>query len=141
MKIYIASSWKNQHAVEMLTSELRIIGFDVLSFVENQIFNKDKTKNPDLYKKSFEEWIKQPEANKCFKYDTESIIKADIIIYLSPSGKDAAAEIGIAWANKKPIYGLFAKGEDLGLMRKLINPWFYDYKMLLNALIENREKK
>jgi hypothetical protein len=35
MKIYIASSWKNQHAVEMLTALLRDRGHEVLSFVEN----------------------------------------------------------------------------------------------------------
>lgn len=35
MKVYIASSWKNQHAVEMLTEKLRERGCEVLSFVEN----------------------------------------------------------------------------------------------------------
>ena len=35
MKIYIASSWKNQHAVEMMTDMLRDKGHSVLSFVEN----------------------------------------------------------------------------------------------------------
>ena len=37
MKIYIASSWKNQHAVEMLTDILRYKGHDVVSFVEKPI--------------------------------------------------------------------------------------------------------
>lgn len=34
MNIYIISSWKNQHAVELLTSKLREQGHDVKSFVE-----------------------------------------------------------------------------------------------------------
>ena len=34
MKIYIASSWKNQHAVEMMTDKLRENGHKVISFVE-----------------------------------------------------------------------------------------------------------
>ncbi len=40
MKIYIASSWRNQHAVEMLTSMLRVRGHEVLSFVENKQLSK-----------------------------------------------------------------------------------------------------
>lgn len=35
MNIYIASSWKNQHAVEMMTALLREKGHTVLSFIEN----------------------------------------------------------------------------------------------------------
>jgi len=35
MKIYIASSWKNQHGVEMLTALLREKGHVVVSWVEN----------------------------------------------------------------------------------------------------------
>ena len=34
MKIYIASSWKNQHAVEMFSRLLRERGHEVVSFVE-----------------------------------------------------------------------------------------------------------
>lgn len=34
-KIYIAASWKHEHAVEMLTALLRQKGHEVLSFVEN----------------------------------------------------------------------------------------------------------
>jgi hypothetical protein len=36
MKIYIAASWKHQHAVEMLTVLLRERNHEVLSFVEKE---------------------------------------------------------------------------------------------------------
>lgn len=43
MKIYIASSWKNQHAVEMLTDRLREIGHEVISFVEKAVCDEGRS--------------------------------------------------------------------------------------------------
>jgi nucleoside 2-deoxyribosyltransferase len=128
-KIYIASSWKNQHAVEMLTFMVREKGYEVLSFVEHEYKEGYHPKTD-----GFEEWINSESADKCFKYDTKSAMEADLIIYISPSGKDAAAEIGIAWAFDKPIFGLYAKGEDFGVMRKLIYSWYDKYTFLLNDI-------
>lgn len=54
-----------------------------------------------------------------------------MVIYVSPSGKDAAVELGIAYANGAIIFGLHAKGEDLGLMRKVVDNWFERYKDLI----------
>lgn len=67
MKIYIASSWKNQHAVEMLTSLLREKGHKVLSFVENNYGEGHAAKKPI----DFEKWILTDKADLSFAYDTE----------------------------------------------------------------------
>ena len=123
-RIYIASSWKNQHAVELLTSKLREQKHEVLSFIENNYGeNPNASTNEKSKKFDFEEWMKSPMANKSFDYDTRGASQSDLVIYISPSGKDAAAEIGIAWASGVPILGLYAKGEDFGLMRKLVTRW------------------
>lgn len=131
MTVYIASSWKNQHAVEMLTSLLRGKGYKVLSFVENNYGEGAAIQVPIV----FEDWIKTEKANQSFWYDTNGAATSDLVIYISPSGKDAAAEVGIAWANKVPILGLHAKGEDFGLMRKLMLSWYYHYQDLLEAVL------
>jgi len=34
MQIYIAASWKHEHAVVMLTERLRYAGHEVMSFIE-----------------------------------------------------------------------------------------------------------
>ena len=125
MKIYIASSWKNVHAVEMLTVLLRDRGHEVISFVENN-YGEVAAKVSIV----FEEWILTPKADSSFKYDSEGAMYSDLVIYLSPSGKDAAAECGMSYAKGIPILGLHAKGEDFGLMRKMIN-WFDNYIDLL----------
>ncbi len=132
MKIYIASSWKNQHAVEILTALLRENGHEVLSFVENNYGEGHNhiAKVP----MPFEEWVISDQAEQSFKYDTDGATKSDLVIYISPSGKDAAAECGMAWAKGIPIIGLVAKGEDFGLMRRMMHEWVNRYTEILELV-------
>ncbi len=125
MKVYIASSWKNQHAVEMLTEKLRAMSVEVLSFVENNHGEKGEEKSMP-----FEEWVHSEWGTKSFVYDTDGATKADLVIYISPSGTDAWAEVGAAWASGKKIIGLWSKGEQCGLMRRMVQ-WFDNYLELL----------
>ena len=130
MKIYVASSWKNQHAVEMLTALLREQGHEVLSFVENN-YGEGHSANKPI---DFEKWIHTKNAESSFFYDTNGAMRSDVIIYISPSGKDAAAECGMAYAKGIPIIGLYAKGEDFGLMRKMMTIWCERYTDLLDVV-------
>ncbi len=131
MKIYIASSWKNQHGVEMLTALLRAKGHEVISWVEN---NYGEDHNHVTKKFDFETWVNSDEANQSFEFDTTGATKCDLCIYYGPSGKDACVEIGMAWASDVTVFGLYAKGEDLGLMRKLCHTWYFRYTELLDAV-------
>lgn len=141
MIIYIASSWKNQHAVEMLTDHLRECGYTILSFVENNHgenpTNEAKAEKP----LPFDEWCQSADGERSFKYDTDGAMLSDLVIYVSPSGKDAAAECGMAYGKGVPIVGLYAKGEDFGLMRRMMLAWFHDYRKLLNFVKEFRQLK
>lgn len=129
MTIYIASSWKNQHAVEMLTAILRDKGHTVVSFVETNFYELEVAKRI-----GFDEWIKSDDGYKAFKYDTNGATQSDLVVYISPSGKDAAAEVGAAWAMGIPILALYAKGEDFGLMRRMISEWFERYPDLIKTI-------
>ena len=131
MQIYIASSWKNQHAVEMLTKLIRAKGHRVLSFVERAVSDEGRSG----LKFDFEQWINSPDGEEKFTYDTDGATKSDMVVYISPSGTDACAEVGAAWASGVPVLGLYAKGEPSGLMRKMVI-WFYDYRKLLVAIDE-----
>ena len=133
MKVYIASSWRNQHAVEMLTELLREKGHEVISFVERAVNDEGRSG----LKFDFEKWINSQDGQDKFQYDTNGATQADIVIYISPSGMDAWAEVGAAWGCGKPvIFGLYAKGETVGLMRKMITAWFDRYQDLLKAIDE-----
>lgn len=122
MKIYIASSWRNQHAVEMLTKLLRDAQHEVLSFVENETTH-DEITDENL-----------GTATAQFNFDTHSATTADVLVYIGPSGCDAWAEVGAAWAKAVPIFGLWSKGEAVGLMRQMVYMWFNNYRELLNAI-------
>jgi len=133
MKIYIASSWKNQHAVEMLTALLRDRGHEVLSFVEKAVADESRKG----LKFDVEKWINSEDGYNKFIYDTNGATQSDMVIYIGPSGIDAWAEVGAAWGCGKPvILGLWAKGEQVGLMRKMVAAWFSNYQDLLIAVDE-----
>ena len=140
IKVYIASSWKHQHAVELLTSEIRKLGFDVRSWIENNYGENPNSASSEKAKKfDFDEWIDTKAARAAFRYDTHGAAYSNIFIYLGNAGKDAAAECGICYGQKMngaPVhmYALYAKGEDFGLMRKMFDQWFERTADLLGAL-------
>lgn len=129
-QIYIAASWKHRHAVEMLSRLLRDRGIEVVSFVDQAV----KTEGEDLKKFDIENWIASEDGYSKFVFDTEGATKSDLLIYIGPSGTDAWAEVGAAWASNVPIFGLFAKGESIGLMRRMVLVWFDTVWQLLEVI-------
>lgn len=93
MKIYIASSWKNQHGVEMLTALLRERGHEVASWVENN-FGEDH--NHVTKKFSFSEWLASEESDQSFQFDTQGAANCDLLIFYTYAGNDAHAELALA---------------------------------------------
>lgn len=115
----------------MLTALLRGNGHEVVSWVEN---NYGENHNHVTKAFSFDEWVNSNEAVQSFDFDTNGATHSDMVIYYAPSGKDACAEMGAAWGNGVPIIGLYAKGEDLGLMRKMVQRWYGRYTEILAAV-------
>lgn len=134
MKIYIASSWRNQHGVEMLTDLLRQQGHEIISWIENSHEEWDVVQNL-----GFDKWVYSEGGTRSFVFDTECAMNCDLLIYYAPSGKDACAELGAAFGRGVPIIGLYAKGEDLGLMRRMMLNWYHSYRDLLLAVSEFAE--
>lgn len=126
MKIYIGSSWKNKHGVEMLTKWLRGYGHEVISWIEQC----PKEGNSNF---NFELWVQTGEAQQSFMYDITGATTSDIFIYYGPAGKDCCCEMGAAYAKGIFIIGLYTKGEDLGLMRKMVSTWYYDIWDLIES--------
>ena len=135
MKIYIASSWRNQHAVEMLTEHLRNMGHEVVSFIEKAA--KDEGRGDLEF--DVEAWIHSDDGYEKFLYDTAGATKSDLVIYVGPSGTDAWAEIGAAWGCGRSILGLWAKGEPSGLMRHMVTEWHRNFKDLLTSVQKMEE--
>ena len=143
MKVYIASSWRNQHAVELLTEKLRKLGHEVISWVEN---NYGEDHNHVTKKFDFESWVTSEESDQSFEFDTNGASQCDLFVYLGPAGKDASAEAGICYGQRLNEHGqtipmacIWAKGEDFGLMRKMfdftytrINDFIEDLPRIMN---------
>ena len=126
--IYIASSWRNKYAVELLTERLRNLGCEVKSFIENAADVE--------HSMPFEKWINDEDADEKFKFDVDSAMNCDLLIYIGPSGIDAWAEVGAAYGRAVPIWGLWSKGEQVGLMRKMVLMWFHQVDDLCNTLVK-----
>lgn len=109
----------------MLTALLRQAGYIVISWIENC----DKEGVRDFV---FEEWVHTKEAERCLNYDLEGATTYDLFIYYGLAGKDACVEMGAAYGHSVTIVGLYAKGEDLGLMRRVVSRWFDKYTELLD---------
>jgi len=132
MQIYICSSWKNQHAVEMLTDILEKGGHTVISFIRKAAQDEGRANFGSF---SLDEWIASKAGLDKFNYDVTGATQSDLVVYIGPSGMDAGCEIGAAYQAGVPIYGLWAKGEQIGLMRHMVSKWFKDYREILKATI------
>ena len=129
MKIYIASSWKNQHAVEMLTEKLKAEGHEVISFIEKAL----ETHERDKLEFDVEDWLSSADALEKFDYDTTGATESDLVIYIGPSGVDAWAEVGAAWASGVKVIALYSKGEQVGLMRYMA-VWAYSIGQVMDMV-------
>lgn len=132
MKVYIASSWKNEHGVQMLTDVLRNNGIEVHSWIENARMNVDYS-NPEF---DFEKWVNSESGYNVFRFDVEGIQTCDLFIYYGNGGKDASVECGIAFQANKPMIALYSKGEDMGIMRLMFSEWYKKHSDLIEFVIE-----
>ena len=128
MKIYIASSWKNQHGVEMLTALLREKGHEIISWIENC---NDEAGAGGM---STEDWLKTDKADKSFQFDITGATTCDLFILYTYAGNDAHAELGAAWAKGIPIVGLWQKGYQEGLMSRMVGEWCGNYQDILEMV-------
>ncbi|MDR2605585.1 MAG: hypothetical protein LBC55_09620 [Desulfovibrio sp.] len=129
MRIYIAASWKHQHAVEMLSELLETEGHEILSWLR-----EGRPEEAFLSRLDLERFIRSDEGKRVFEFCSLSVKGCDLVVYLGPSGCDAWAEVGAAYGCGVPILGLLAKSEDVGLMRRMIRSWHSSVNDLLQAV-------
>ncbi|MDR2123697.1 MAG: hypothetical protein LBP38_01785 [Desulfovibrio sp.] len=129
MRIYIAASWKHQHAVEMLSELLENRGHGILSWLR-----EGRPEEAFLSRLDLERFIRSEEGKRVFEFCASSVTGSDLVIYLGPSGCDAWAEVGAAYGCGVPVLGLLAKSEDIGLMRHMIRSWYSSVNELLEAV-------
>ncbi len=119
MKIYIASSWKNEIELKQIAQILRNKGHMVDLFCET---TNSRTafhwscfveKEEDLIKYDATSFIKEEKVQKAFIQDKAWLDWAECCILVLPSGRSAHLEAGYAKGQGKKLYilGGFEKGE------------------------------
>lgn len=119
MRIYIASSWKNQPAVLALADKLEREGFEVDAFCRANnkryafhwselVDNEDDLKYYDAM-----EMLADPRTQRAFREDKRWLDWSNCVIMVLPCGRSSHLEAGYAKGKDKLlyIYGPFPKGE------------------------------
>ncbi len=110
-KIYIASSFRHIHAVQLLEKHLIKMGYEILDWTR-------KASVPEgLSPAQRREWMDTDNSGgTVFEFCKNACTSADLVIYLGESGQDAGVEIGMAKASNIPVLGVRGPLEYAGLM-------------------------
>lgn len=119
MKIYIASSWKNQERVLALANMLEREGFTVDAFCRSTdqrvSFHWSEMVDTEEQLQTYDaiSFLKDPRARRAFNEDKRWLDWADCVVMLMPCGRSSHLEGGYAKGKGKRLYllGDFPKGE------------------------------
>jgi len=118
MKIYLASSWKNQEAVLDLAGFLEARGFEVDAFCRDgkrYVFHWTELVDTeaDLLKYDAVSFLSDPRVQRAFVEDKKWLDWSDCVVMMKPCGNSAHIEAGYAKGQGKAlyIYGSFPQGQ------------------------------
>lgn len=116
MKIYVASSWKNEKEVKSLAAYLRESGFEVDDFTDDTrgrfVFHYSEL--GPIEEHDAISFIQHDKAQRAFLEDKKMIDWADAVVMLLPAGKSSHLEAGYAKGSGKKLIIYqeeFPKGE------------------------------
>jgi len=146
LKIYIASSWKNQQRVLSLAKRLEAEGFEVDAFCRSTsirhtfhwsefVDTEEELQNYDAIS-----FLNDPRVQRAAKEDEKWLDWADVVVMLMPCGRSSHLEGGFAKGQGKLLYlyGEFPKGE-FDVMYDLADGLFRSEE--LGLLIEELNKR
>jgi nucleoside 2-deoxyribosyltransferase len=145
MKIYLASSWKNQESVFEMAELLRLEGHLVDAFCEeenrvsfnwSELFGIMDREGVDVTELNAKDMMNHWRVQVAFKVDKKYLDWSDAVIMLLPCGRSAHLEAGYAVGSGKKLYivGGFEKGE-FDVMYGFADS-MYDYSEMQDLLIE-----
>ncbi len=122
MKIYVASSWKNEHQPNVVTA-LRADGHEVYDFKDEDGFHWEEV-DP-----KWGEWVDDPVrylaglghpcAERGFKRDMDALKWCDACVYVMPCGVSASLEAGWACGAGKKVIVYIPELREPDLMVKM----------------------
>ena len=122
MNIYIASSARNLHGVQLLRDALIERGHNILDWTALAPPLPEHL-SPEERRLALD----SDERGEIFDFCAKACREADALIYLGPAGQDAACEVGMAYAAGVPTIGLAAPVEKPGLiLNRAVTFWAAD---------------
>lgn len=116
MKIYVASSWRNERQPDVVAA-LRGAAHDVYDFRNprdgdngfhwSQIDPEWKTWSPEKYRSC----LSHPIADAGFRSDMDALRWCDVVVAVQPFGRSASLELGWAAGSGRDTILLLADGE------------------------------
>ena len=138
MKVYIASSWRNQYQPEVI-KKLRDRGYEVYDF-RHPAENNDGFKWAEIdpawetwSASQFQKALLHPLAEQGFKLDMEALKASDAVILVLPCGRSAHLELVYA-VGRKPTAILLDGRNEPELMYKMVDHIARDETSLFNWL-------
>jgi len=116
MKIYVASSWRNERQPEVV-AQLREAGHDVYDFKNPREGDKGfhwSEIDPDWLNwtpERFRQALNHPIAKSGFASDWNAMCEAEACVMVMPCGRSAHIEAGYFVGAFKPLYILLSDGE------------------------------
>ena len=144
MKIYTASSWRNERYPAVVNA-LKAEGYEVYDFRnpwdEGAAFNWEQIdpnwENWGAYE--FVEALKHPLSERAFKSDKAGMDWADVCVLILPSGKSSHMEAGYMAGKGKPVHILLDGGRP-ELTYKLANTHASFSSLLVALKVESEIK-
>lgn len=145
MKIYLASSWKNENSIFRLAQLFRLWGHKVDAFVDDSlgryIFHwREIVENKELLNaKSF---LKDPRAKKAFKEDKKWLDWCDCCVLLLPAGESSHLEAGYVKGQGKKLVIFALRGFQPGEFdvmygfADLLTDEVYEVKSFLQGVVK-----
>ncbi len=124
---FVSSRWRNRPQVEELVSKIRAKGKTAYSFIEANIVEPGRHRNPEIVMKEFESlpnWNHNPLVRRIYKRDLDGLRNSKTFVMLLPAGKSCHMEAGIAFGLGKKciLIGELAQTESLYLIFKEFYP-------------------
>ena len=130
MKIYISSSFRNIHLVNMLRINLEAEGHAILDWT---IFAPPIQEDMPIHERRT--LLNADVRGNIFAFCARSCASADLFIYQGHSGQDSGIELGIAYASGVFTIGLLGPFEEPGTMlHGAVNLWAKDARDLLSLV-------
>lgn len=124
MKIYVASSWRNEHQ-QAVVIVLQAMGHEVYDFKNPNIVDKGfswSEIDPNWENWTTEEYVKaldHPAAERGFKNDFDAMQWADCCLMVLPCGRSANTEAGWMKGAGKKVYVFSPTKQEPELMYKI----------------------